>query len=267
MQDRFFTRDGVRLRYRDEGQGPAVMWLHGWTLDLQMWDLQTRALSNQFRLIRLDRRGFGLSSGRPSVEQDVEDLTALCGLLGLERMAFVGMSQGARAAVAFAQVRPTAVSCLVLDGPPDFDLSGGSELPLAHYRELVRSQGMEAFRQEWRRHPLARLQTDNHEVRDLLAATIARYRGLDLLEPPSAAAAVPAAAGIDSLQVPVLILQGDHESPGRAAAAMALAARLPDARRVVIDNAGHMPNLDNPDSYNAQVRAFLARHAGGALTG
>jgi pimeloyl-ACP methyl ester carboxylesterase len=266
MHDRFFTRDGVRLRYRDEGAGPAVVWLHGWTLDLQMWDLQARALCDQFRVIRLDRRGFGLSSGRPCVEQDVEDLSDFCDLLGLARVAFVGMSQGARAAVAFAQTHPAAVSCLVLDGPPDFAIDGKSDVPLAHYRDLVRTQGLDAFRHEWLRHPLTRLQTTDHAARAMLKATLARYRGLDLLEGPADRAAMPQLPRLDSLQVPVLILYGEHESPGRAAAARALATRLPNARHVVIEGAGHMPNLDNPGSYNAQVRAFLAGHAAASLT-
>lgn len=265
IQDRFFTRDGVRLRYRDEGAGPAVMLLHGWTLDLQMWDLQARALCDRYRVIRLDRRGFGLSSGHPSVEEDVADLSTLCGLLDLKRVALVGMSQGARAAVGFAQAHPTAVSCLVLDGPPDFDIDGKSDVPLAHYRELVRTRGMDAFRREWQRHPLTRLQTQDQEVRTLLEATLARYRGLDLLEAPSDTAS-PETPGFDAMQVPVLVLYGDHESPGRAAAARALAARLPNGRHVVIDHAGHMPNLDNPDSYNAQVRDFLAGHTAPSLT-
>jgi pimeloyl-ACP methyl ester carboxylesterase len=242
------------------------MLLHGWTLDLQMWDLQARALSDRFRVIRLDRRGFGLSSGHPSVAQDVADLSTLCGLLDLERVAFVGMSQGARAAVAFAQAHPTAVSCLVLDGPPDFDRDGKSDVPLARYRELVRTRGMEAFRREWQRHPLTRLQTKDPAVRTLLEETLARYRGLDLLEAPSDTASIPETHGLDSLKVPVLVLYGDHESPGRAAAARALAARLPDGRHVVIDHAGHMPNLDNPNDYNAQVRDFLARHTAASLT-
>lgn len=266
MQDQVFTRDGVRLRYRDQGAGPAVMWLHGWSLDLQMWDRQAQALCDQFRVIRLDRRGFGLSSGYPSVEQDVEDLSALCHMLGLARVALVGMSQGARAAVAFAQAWPAAVSCLVLDGPPDFDIGSRSDVPLAHYRELVRGQGMDAFRREWQRHPLTRLHTRDHAVRETLVAILARYRGLDLLEPPSVPATVPETSGLDALQMPVLILYGDHESPGRARAARALAQRLPNGQHVVIQGAGHMPNLDNPESYNAQVRAFLAAHATESLT-
>ncbi len=260
MQDRYFTHNGVQLRYRDEGYGPAVLWLHGWTLDLQMWDLQARALRAEFRVIRLDRRGFGRSAGQPSLEQDVADLSALCRFIGLERVAVVGMSQGARTALAFAQAAPAALSCLVLDGPPNFQTTR-SEVPMSHFRELVRTQGMEAFRREWRRHPLTQLRSADQQVRAMLEAMIDRYPGRDLKEPLSATTAIRAPAALESLTLPVLIIHGDHETRSRAAAAKALADRLPDAERVVIATAGHMPNLDNPDRYNAIVRDFLTRYA------
>ncbi|HYL69994.1 MAG TPA: hypothetical protein VEY89_01675, partial [Candidatus Dormibacteraeota bacterium] len=62
--DQHLTVEGVRLRYRDEGQGPAVLLVHGWTLDLEMWEAQVAAWRDAFRLVRLDRRGHGLSGER-----------------------------------------------------------------------------------------------------------------------------------------------------------------------------------------------------------
>src|SRR6516164_527412 len=100
--DRFLVVNGARLRYRDEGCGPALLLVHGWTLDLEMWDPQVRALRNTFRLIRPDRRGHGRSDGIPAPQRDSEDLEALCDQLALARVAVVGMSQGARAALGSA---------------------------------------------------------------------------------------------------------------------------------------------------------------------
>jgi pimeloyl-ACP methyl ester carboxylesterase len=57
--DSFLPVDGASLRYRDEGQGQPVIFIHGWTLDLDMWEPQVAALSGAFRIIRHDRRGFG----------------------------------------------------------------------------------------------------------------------------------------------------------------------------------------------------------------
>ena len=76
-QDSYLQTDGACLRYRDEGRGCAVIFVHGWTLDLDMWEPQAAALSDAYRVIRLDRRGYGLSTGRPSLPDDLADLHAL----------------------------------------------------------------------------------------------------------------------------------------------------------------------------------------------
>src|SRR5713226_5942951 len=77
-EDLYIEINGARLRYRDEGKGSAVVFVHGWALDLDMWETQAAALAAAYRVVRLDRRGFGLSSGDPSLVDDVTDLHALC---------------------------------------------------------------------------------------------------------------------------------------------------------------------------------------------
>lgn len=259
--DRYFVRDGIALRYRDEGHGPAVVLLHGWTLDLEMWEPQVAALRTAFRVVRLDRRGFGLSTGRPALEHDVADLGALCRHLGLGRVALVGMSQGARAALAFAAAEPEAVSCLVLDGPPDVggDPSAEDDVPLARFRALAQTQGIDAFRREWAMHPLAQLRTGDAGAQRLLKSILDRYPGTDLLQ-ASASGATREAIRPESVAVPVLLVTGADDLASRTRAAQALAGRLPHAGQAVVPGAGHLPSLDNPAAYNSLVGAFLTRH-------
>ncbi|MGC1523953.1 MAG: alpha/beta hydrolase [Steroidobacteraceae bacterium] len=262
--DRYFTTGGARLRYRVEGRGPPLLMAHGWTLDLEMWEPQIAALRAGFRLVRFDRRGFGLSSGRPSVTQDIADIAALCNHLAVERIAVLGMSQGARAAMGFALAAPARVSCLILDGPPDYagnPLPADDDVPLDYYRGVVRAQGMTAFRREWAAHPLLSLRTGDPCMHKILDAMIMRYPGNDLLEPVAAAAAPVDSPSIDSIGAPVLVITGDQDLASRTQAADTLAALLNKAERAVIPAAGHLPNLDNPQAYNDVVRAFLARHA------
>jgi pimeloyl-ACP methyl ester carboxylesterase len=246
------------LRYREDGRGPAVIFIHGWTLDLDMWEPQSAALSTHFRVIRLDRRGFGLSTGRPSLSDDVDDIRALCRHLDLEQAAVVGMSQGARVALALLRGSPAAISCLVLDGPPAIAGTGPADIPYEFYRELARSSGMDAFRREWAAHPLVRLRTRDRGTHELLARMIGRYAGLDLMSEngPAAAPSAP-----PQIRVPVLVLSGEYDLDSRKASADALAAQAPQAKRVQIPGAGHLCNLDNPTAYNAAVASFLTRHA------
>ena len=257
--DRFVIVDGTRLRFRDEGRGPAVLLVHGWTLDLEMWDPQVSALRDSFRLIRLDRRGHGLSRGTPSPERDSEDLAALCKHLGLARVTLLGMSQGVRAVLGLACTAPEQIDALILDGPPPLDAVADPEVPLERYAALVRRHGIEAFREEWAGHPLMQLRTRNPETRALLAAMIARYPGEDLRHPASRDEP-GARVHLESLATPTLVLSGAYDLAGRKRAAKELTARVAHAELAEIPGAGHMPNLDRPDAYSKLCREFLTHH-------
>ncbi len=261
--DHYLSADGARLRCRAEGEGDAVLMLHGWTLDLDVWEAQAEALRTSFQVIRFDRRGFGRSSGQPSIGHDISDIAAVCAHYGLERVALVGMSQGCRGVLGFACEHPGAVSCIVLDGPPEFDSSIiGANVSLAPFRELVRARGLSAFREQWLQHPLMQLRTRDTATRELLQQIVERYPGADLSEAAVDAPPPDLSAGIDSLGVAALVITGEHDLPGRVRSADNLARRLPAGERAVIPGSGHLASLDNPAGYNRQLAGFLARHAG-----
>jgi 3-oxoadipate enol-lactonase len=262
--DQYLAVEGARIRYRDEGDGAVVLMVHGWTLDLEMWEPQVAALRDSFRIVRLDRRGFGLSSGRPAPAKDVSDIGSLCQYLGIRRVALVGMSQGVRAVLGFASAAREMISCLILDGPPDIGQQSPTaedDIPLDYFRALMRTQGIGAFRREWARHPLISLSTTDRHARELLQAMIVRYPGNDLADPAVNEDPPPGASANDAIDVPMLVITGGRETAQRTRAANALAARTPGAKRAVIHAAGHLPNLDNSIEYNAVLRAFLQRHA------
>ena len=98
------------------GRGPAVVLLHGWTLDRRMWALQTRALADRFTFIALDRRGFGQSTAPADRAREVDDLASLADRLELASFHLVSMSQAGATAIAFAQQHRDRVATLVLQG-------------------------------------------------------------------------------------------------------------------------------------------------------
>jgi pimeloyl-ACP methyl ester carboxylesterase len=263
-QDLYIEVDEARLRYRDEGAGPCVVFVHGWTLDLDMWELQAEALAPDHRVLRMDRRGFGLSSGLPSMSQDVLDIAVLCRHLRIERIALIGMSQGARIALQLANAALLSVSCLVLDGTPELSARrgehGSSDLPYELYRRIARRDGMAAFRREWMEHPLAQLITQDPQAHRLLSRMIDRYAGSDLLEPRMDASSEANSAVPHGDLPPLLLINGEHDETRRRAT-QHLATQWSRAERVEIPGSGHLCNLDNPAAYNAALRRFLKMHA------
>jgi 3-oxoadipate enol-lactonase/3-oxoadipate enol-lactonase/4-carboxymuconolactone decarboxylase len=230
-----------------------------------MWDAQAAALRGEFRVLRLDRRGFGASSGTPSVDQDPADLWALCRARGLDRIALVGMSQGARAVLQFAVDYAASTSCIVLDGPPHFGApvaaGGAHEVPYAHYCALAKTRGLAAFREEWQRHALIRLRTADPQAHALLARMLARYPGRDLTDTTPRPPASSPGKRLEAVTCPVLVVNGALEHESRKDSARQLARRLPRAEYLEIPDGGHLCAIDSPPEYNAALRRFLQQHA------
>ncbi len=261
--DDYLRLGETRLRYRDQGAGRPIVFIHGWTLDLEAWDPQAESLARAFRVLRYDRRGYGLSGGEPGRDADAVDLDGFLARLQLARPVLVGQSQGARVALAFAIACPERLAGLVLDGPPDEigdpATARDEDFSIAQYRTLVRERGAGAFRDAWRAHPLMRLYGADPVAAALVARMLARYPARDLAGPAAAPAPPAGAAALARLALPVLVVNGEFDTTLRRRAGAALAQALPDAEHVVVPGAGHLPNLDDASTYNAAMRAFLDR--------
>lgn len=237
------------------------MLVHGWALDLDMWQAQIDLLADRYRVIAFDRRGFGRSSGVPDIEQDVRDIERLLDCFALSRAAIVGMSQGARVALRWAQKHPDRASCLVLDGPPAEGGSqslGARELPIDDYRDRIRREGIDAFRRMWLEHPFMQLHTSAPCAHLLLREIAVRYPAWDLLMNEPSPLSLLAERELLRLNVPTLILSGEHDSAQRRSIANRLAQTLPDARLKVLPGAGHLAALDDPGAYVQALRDFFS---------
>jgi 3-oxoadipate enol-lactonase len=257
----FVETRGAKLRVRDEGAGPAVVLLHGWAFDLDIWRPQTEALASVYRVICIDRRGFGLSTGVPSVLDDVGDLLAVLDRFEVRRAAFVGASQAARVVLRAAFAAPERCACLVIDGAPDVVNEGTrslttEEIPFSRYRELAQSGHLDDVRAAWAEHPLTQLRTRDAESRARLCEIIRRYPGRDLVRPVTSPKP-PLGPRLAEISAPALVINGESDAPIRIASGVRIALTLPRARRAIVPGAGHLPNLDQPGFYNDLLVQFF----------
>lgn len=259
--ERHIEVEGATLRVRSAGEGSAVVLVHGWALDLDMWQRPMELLADRYQVIAFDRRGFGCSSGVPSIEQDVQDIDRVLDSFAISRTAIVGMSQGARVALRWALKHLERASCLVLDAPPAegwLQPLGGREVPIDEYRKRIRHEGIDAFREMWLQHPFMQLHTSETWAHELLRAMVMRYRAADLFEDELSPLPLLSRHDLRRVNVPTLILSGEHDSEQRRAIAHRLAQELPDARLSVLSGAGHLAALDDPGAYVQVLHDFFS---------
>ena len=253
---------GARLAYQVTGEGPAVVLVHGFGLDMRMWDPQVAHLAARHRVIRYDCRGFG-SSGPfdPAVAYThAGDLLALLDHLGIDRAVLAGLSFGGQVVLRTAlaaphRVRGLAMMDAVLDGVP-WDRESLDAIRLAG--EMARNRGLLAGRAAWLAHPLFAPARDVAGVSDQLAAMVAAYPGQHWTgrDPHEEGGPRPLDV-LEELAVPVLVMAGERDVPGFREMSAVLARRIPGAAYHVVADAGHMINMEQPAAVNEALTRFI----------
>jgi pimeloyl-ACP methyl ester carboxylesterase len=281
--------DGTQLHAEVvDGDGPTVVFAHGFSLNLTSWHYQIRDLAPAFRLVLYDQRGHGRSekakAGDWSLEALARDMEAVIAAHGgPEPLAVVGHSMGGMTLLKFVELFPeriaSRVAALVLANTTGADVMGGM-LPGAARRfaagfQMIQEGAVRALasnakhvdRLRGRTRDLAYLSVRMAGLGPKALPSIVEFVDHMLSETPSEvwASLLPALLGLDVtkvldvIDVPTLVVAGTHDKLTPPGAAERIASAVKGAELVVIRDSGHMSMLERPLSFNAHLREFLAR--------
>jgi 3-oxoadipate enol-lactonase len=259
------TVNGVRLNVIDEGDGPPLVFLHGFPLDHSMWDGQRREFRSTHRVIIPDLRGLGRSEVSPiPVTMDVfaDDVAALLDAVGVTEPAIVcGLSMGGCVAFAFVRRHAQRLKGLIL-----CDCRAVADTPemVANRRKLadhVLTDGPPVVVETM----MPRLfgPTTNEKspfitdaVRNVMLASSSRGIAAAQLALADRPDSTPTLADI---AVPTLVIVGEHDIISPPAEMQGFAAQIRGAECVVIPAAGHMAPQEKPAEVNRAIRDWLSR--------
>lgn len=266
-----------RLRYleshpRTSGTWPAdrpplgtLVLLHAFPLSARQWEPQYTLADAGWRVVMPQFRGFDCKTpdgvDARSVDDYAGDVADLMETLELERAVIGGLSLGGYVAFALYRQAPALFQALILaDTRAEAD-SAEARTNRTRLIDVVRARGAAAVADEM--------------VPTLLGATttatrpdlVGRVRSLVLGNPPAAIAGALTAmmarpdstSLLPSITVPTLVLVGDEDVLTPPAFSAAMASLLPRAELVVVPQAGHLANLEQPAAFNAALLRFLER--------
>lgn len=265
MESGFIENGAAELYYESHGTGPALVFIHAGVADSRMWRHQLHL--SGFRSIVFDQRGFGGTDWVPEDYSNRADTLAVLDHLDIERAVLVGCSNGGEAAMQVAIVAPRRVSGLVLVGaaPRGWEPEGGWVDPEEWEKAVAAFQegdygAATCFDAElWLAGPERRLEDIDPDLVDL-------FRDMDLkptrtetqrdpyiqtLEPPTD-------QRLEVIDTPTLVMVGEYDLPQLHEAAQYLAGELSDGPHVVIRDSAHLPSLEQPDAFNAELNRFLS---------
>ena len=244
--------DGVTLAFQvhnPQAPGVPLLLTHGFGATAGMWDRNIDALSADRPVIVWDQRGHGSSDApddmdRYSEQISVADMAAILDAAGADRAVVGGMSLGGYLSLAFHLVHPQRVAGLVLvDTGPGYRNDDARDKWNAWVERRAR-------------------QLEQGDARTEGSAEIAQAVHLHPEGLPRAARGVMAQkdarviTSLDSIAVPTLVIVGAQDTDFLVGADY-MHRKIPDSRKVVIDDAGHAANMDQPEVFNTAVLEFL----------
>ncbi len=252
--------NGLRIYYRVQGYGPAVLLIHGLGSCAEDWWLQFPAFAGRYRVVAPDLRGHGRTD-RPTspctIPQMAEDVAGLMRGLGIGAAHVVGLSLGGLVAQALAVHHPSRVRSLVL-------VNTFARLRPRGFRSwwtlLRRTLALLTGGLEKQAEVVARGMFPHPGQETVRRAALERLRAND---PAAYWAAIQAAARFDGrndlarIHVPTLVVAGAEDTTVHLAAKEELAAGIPGARLEVIPRSGHATPVDRPAVFNRLVLRFL----------
>jgi len=257
--------NGIDIYYRIDGDGsPTRPWLvfsHSLACDHTMWNEQAQAFSRSLNVLRYDTRGHGTSSapaGDYTIELLADDLKALLDLLKIQRCHFVGLSMGGMIGQMAALRWPARFASLTL---ADTTSRYATEMrPMWDQRiAAVRTpQGMNAVvpstLERWFTAGFRQMRPD---VTAKIGAMIRATPVNGFIGCAQAIARLNLTARLGSISCPTLVVVGEEDHSTPLSMAEEIARAIPDARLERIPDAAHLSCVEQPDRFNALLRAFL----------
>lgn len=255
--------DDFTVCYNDAGEGVIpVIFIHGFPFDKSMWQPQMEALKENNRVISYDIRGFGKSTSgikKATIEQFADDLIGFMHALHIDKAMVCGLSMGGYIVLNAALRFPNRFAALILSDTQCIADTAEGIIKRKENIKLIQDGGMEQFTEAFISKIFSPVTISEqkkivHQVRVVMLQTAA----VVIISTLNALAErEEVCSGLNKLTLRVLILCGNDDQITPLAQSELMYRQIVNSNLQIIENAGHVSNLEQPEVFNSILSKFI----------
>jgi len=263
----FVSIGDAKIYYETAGSGMPLVMIHAGVADSRQWNNEFAEFSQRYRVVRYDLRGYGKSEPAQGEFSHLSDLVSLLDAQEIhDPLVVMGCSMGGGLAMDFALTHPSRVKALIMVGsaPSGLELDVPAPAKFAEVEKAFEAGDLdlvsELETQIWFDGTGRTPEQVNQPMRKLLYEMnrIALAHEVKQLGKRLPNTEAPAFDRLKALAIPVLIIVGSHDTAYILAAANYMEEHIGSARKAIIEDAAHLPNMDQPGEFQGIVKEFLA---------
>jgi pimeloyl-ACP methyl ester carboxylesterase len=242
--------------YTDNGRGKTIVLIHAFPADHHLWEPQIKSLSQKYRVITLDLKGFGhalpTDGETVTMRQYAAEVKQLMDQLHIKKAIIGGESMGGYISLAFLKAYPQNTGGLILSNTQA--IADTAEQKAGHEKEAadVLNQGTATLVESFV--PKALSSNATHEVKEFVSNMFANQKASGMSSGlRGIAARRDTSKTLAQTTVPVLIISGDLDEVIAPSESIKMSKETKNSKLVLIQGAGHLTNIERPDEWDAAV--------------
>lgn len=264
----FADVDGVRLHYQEKGAGTPLVLIHGYTSSTYSWKDVFESLSQKFRVIAIDLKGFGFSEkpdGDYTRRAQGELVARFLAQLKIEEAWLCGNSMGGETALNVALQNPDLVAGLILIDSEGVKTNGGESLAPAYVRIPVVNRALTALALTSDNLVREGLEKSFYDDSKVTTERVSYYYRplqtrngqLAALRARTQAGALPVEQDLNRINAPTLIIWGAEDTLIPLEAGRKINALIKNSKLIVIEKCGHLPQEEAPQRVVNEITDFI----------
>jgi 3-oxoadipate enol-lactonase len=258
------TVNNITVSYNDEGPdgAPIIIFIHGFPFNKSMWNKQTEALKEVYRVIAYDIRGFGDSDAGNldfSIDLFVSDLLGLMDTLKIDKAMLCGLSMGGYIALNAVENYPQRFSAVILSDTNCIADSPEVKEKRMKTIESIKENGLLKYAEESIKNLFApeSFTTKTMEIATAKAMIVKASKESIYNTLRALAERKETCIKLQEIRVPALILVGIEDAITPPDAARFMHEKIQNSKLYIIGHAAHLSNMENPTEFNDQLKKFV----------